>query len=247
MGVGSTVKQGDTAPDVRYQLLNDPAWGERVGKPINLSDATQVAVVFRHEPTRSIVHSAVAAIDDKANGKVSTPLTTEITAKPGLVSFEWVVTWEGGAVTTFPSGPRTDLNYILVRRELPMPDSIPVPPTNAVNDHQEFSVEAAETISALRVVAMVDGKAVLYQPDGSTPDVFGVTRTAAAVGDQVIVVPDGVVDSPGAGLTPAATYWAGVNGTLVDTPPTSGVLLVIGYAADADSLVVQVGEPVNRA
>ena len=128
MGAGWSPKQGDTAPPIAVQLRQDPLWGARTGDPVDLTGATQVAMVFQHEPTKTIVHAIVATVTDAVNGRIETPLAAEITAKPGLVTFETEVTWADGSTTTYPSTPNQPRNSINVRRELTMPDSIPVPP-----------------------------------------------------------------------------------------------------------------------
>lgn len=247
MGAYRIAKQGDTFPPIDFQLRHDPPFGVTDGAPVDLSTASQVAVVFQSETTKTVIHAAEATITDPLNGYVRTPLAAEISAHPGLVSFEWVVTWNDGTQTTYPSTVRARNNYLLIRRELAMPDSIPAPQL-ATGDPQEIAVTAAETISAFRVVAQGPTGAVLFDPtDDDGLDVFGVAKTAAAsAGDQVLVVTDGIVGGA-VGLVPGDTYWAGPGGALTNIEPTTGLLVAIGYAATATEFVVQVGEPIELA
>lgn len=105
----------------------------------------------------------------------------------------------------------------------------------------QFTVTAFETISALRVVTQTANGAELFDP-ATDAGVFGVSTTAATAGNDVTVQTTGLIASPGAGLTPGEWYYAGPSGTLVTPAPLSGPVIPIGYAADADSLIVRVGD-----
>ena len=119
MGVGQTVKVGDTSPPVTYQLRCDPTHWSKAGDPVDLTDAARVDVAFRHSALRNLIHSVEGVeVVDAVNGIVSTPLVAAITARPGLVAFEWIVHNGDGTVQTFPSTPRTGHNHLMVRSDL---------------------------------------------------------------------------------------------------------------------------------
>ncbi len=112
---------------------------------------------------------------------------------------------------------------------------------------QELTVTAAQAVSALRVVTMTGPGVVPFEPTAANAGlVLGVTRTAASGGQAVAVVTSGTLEGA-SGLTPGAVYYAGPGGTLTTTQPTTGLLVAIGYAADADTFVVQVGDPIQLA
>ena len=121
------------------------------------------------------------------------------------------------------------------------------------SDDQIFERTAGVTISAMQVVSLSTADLVIpFDPtDPAGPGVFGIATSTSIAGGMVTVVTDGPVDGA-TGLIPGAHYWAGPAGTLTtvepSSPANSGELLVyIGYAADADTLVVQVGDPIVLA
>ena len=119
MGVGQTVKVGDTHPPVAYQLRCDPTHWSKPGDPVDLTDAARVDVVFWHTTARRILHQVEGVeITDPVNGIVSTPMVASITAMPGLVAFNWTVHQGDGSIQSFPSTPRTGHNYLMIRSDL---------------------------------------------------------------------------------------------------------------------------------
>ena len=68
----------------------------------------------------------------------------------------------------------------------------------------------------------------------------GVTKHAAAASAQIAIQVSGPVDLVGAGFTPGARFWAGINGNLITSSPVAGMVVPVGYAVDADTLFVQI-------
>ncbi|HNX51455.1 MAG TPA: hypothetical protein PKL08_14900, partial [Thermoanaerobaculaceae bacterium] len=118
----------------------------------------------------------------------------------------------------------------------------------AATGAQEILGSAGEALSAMRVVTLgTDGLIHLFEPTAANAGlVLGVTRTAAAVGQQVAVVTSGTLDGA-TGLVAGTPYYAGPAGTLVATRPTTGLLVTIGYEGDNDTFVVQVSDSVELA
>ena len=115
-------------------------------------------------------------------------------------------------------------------------------------DGSELTLPAAEALSALRVVTLAASGAALFEPVISNAGrVLGVTKTSANLGEDVIVATSGPVDVTAAGLTAGAPYYVAAGGTLTVTQPTSGLLVPIGFAADSDTFVVNVGDPIELA
>jgi hypothetical protein len=75
--------------------------------------------------------------------------------------------------------------------------------------------------------------------------VVGVASPSANPGQSVTVTKNGgTLTVPSAAFTPFAPVFAGAAGSLTQTPPASGFVLVVGYAVSATSLFVSIGEPV---
>lgn len=101
-------------------------------------------------------------------------------------------------------------------------------------------VTAATAIGAGRVVTLLPDGAHYFDP--TIPNygkAVGVSKHAAGAGDDLAIALIGPVVLVGAGYTPGARFWAATNGTLTTTPPTAGVVVPVGYAVDADTLLVQ--------
>jgi len=106
---------------------------------------------------------------------------------------------------------------------------------------------AGETISALRMVYERDGSVYLLDPtDPYSEDpqfALGVAVTAAQPGDTVAVQRSGTIDDAGWTWTPGLVF-VGPQGRLVQTPPTSGWELVVGFAPEETRLNLDIDEPV---
>lgn len=105
---------------------------------------------------------------------------------------------------------------------------------------------AGAAIGGHRVIMIETSKAVHFDPseENNTGKTLGVSKNAAVTDDPVTVVHQGIIKSSGWGLTPDAIYYAGSNGTITVTIPTSGILQRIGIAVDSDTLMVKFSEPI---
>jgi hypothetical protein len=106
----------------------------------------------------------------------------------------------------------------------------------------KITVTASAALSAGRLVTVDENGAAYYDPSDTAlyGKAVGITKHAAAAAALIDVVAAGKVDLVGAGYTPGTKFWAGPNGTLVSTAPTSGLIVPVGYAIDADTLFVQI-------
>lgn len=105
----------------------------------------------------------------------------------------------------------------------------------------ETIVTAAEPISAGRIVTLEPDGAHYFNPDlAGYGKAVGMSKHAAAAGADLAITTIGPVDLVGAGFPPGQRYWAGANGTLLTTPPVTGIVVPIGYAPDADTFNVQI-------
>lgn len=100
------IKRNDTSPAIGQQLL----YGN--GAVVDLTGAT----VRLHIARRGVsIVDAVASIDDAINGMVSYQWQAADTAVDGLYMQEWQVTFQSGAVETFPNG---DSNVVVIGPDL---------------------------------------------------------------------------------------------------------------------------------
>lgn len=101
---------------------------------------------------------------------------------------------------------------------------------------------AAENISGHRVVAMSVSDVVYASSDDITRLPVGVSTGSALVGSPVTIQYDGEMVEPSWNWTVNAPVFMGVGGVLTQTPPTTGLLVVIGTPISQTRLLVQIGE-----
>lgn len=121
------------------------------------------------------------------------------------------------------------------------------PGTDTGGGIQTIVRTAGETISALRVVFESQAKA--YFVDPALPSVYqalGVAITSASSESEVTIQTQGFIDDA-AWSWDEGFVWCGPNGTLTQTPPTSGWDFIIGFATSATRLYIDLNEPVLLA
>ena len=104
---------------------------------------------------------------------------------------------------------------------------------------------AGEPITAPSVVIINNGLAYKYQLTNniSYDTKIGLAINSANIGSSVTVVMVGKANVVGS-FVQNSVYFAGVNGILTTTAPTSGVSLQVGVAIDTDNLLVDFKNPV---
>lgn len=105
---------------------------------------------------------------------------------------------------------------------------------------------AGAAITAQRVVMLSGGKVVHFDPadQANIGKVVGLSKNAAVLDAPVTVVQEGIIVSSGFGLTTDEVYYAGPNGTISITEPTSGIFQRVGAAISSGSLKVEFSEPI---
>ncbi len=108
-----------------------------------------------------------------------------------------------------------------------------------------LNLTAGEIINGDSVVMVKDGKAYKNDPNdtGNIYLCIGLAKNAAGVGEDVKVTLCGEHISAGWGLIPNQIYYAGSNGGITLTPPDNNLSQVVGFAKDADTMIVEIGEP----
>jgi hypothetical protein len=129
---------------------------------------------------------------------------------------------------------------------------IPGPPgmDGQPGDITRISRPAAEPISGQRVVA-TDSNGDFIYADSSTPahaqSTIGVTIGAAAQGDTATAIALGPLTENSWTWTPGSLIFLGTNGTLTQTAPSTGFVMVVAKAVTATTIFVNVQPAFNRS
>lgn len=123
----------------------------------------------------------------------------------------------------------------------------PVGPPGS-GDGQTSNYVYGETISALKAVVIIDGEAFLADSTNAAHRglVCGVAVTAATTGNL------GTIRFLGA-MSDAVWNWTGpqlfvgTNGTLVESPPTSGFSQVVARVEASNTIFINPFQPIERA
>jgi hypothetical protein len=126
----------------------------------------------------------------------------------------------------------------------------PAGPSGTPGDNLTVTKTAGETISAGKAV-YADTSTVVKLSDHSVvarQKCIGIAKTAATAGNPLEVIVDGTfTDAIFSGFTLNEPVFVGTSGTLTQTPPTSGVLLEIGYYLGENKIEVEIKRPIILA
>jgi hypothetical protein len=111
-------------------------------------------------------------------------------------------------------------------------------------------IPASAAMSALRVIASgASGTAVYADPTtAQTRDtIIGISTTSVGLGVPIDIQVSGELTDGGWSWTPGGKLFAGTNGALTQTAPTTGYVRCVGHAATATKIVIDIGEAVALA
>lgn len=165
------------------------------------------------------------------SGSAAGQITTDITVKSGMSGI--VVTVESFTTASLPS-------FVIATGEAQLRG----PPGPGIST----LVYAGETISALRVVYERLGKSYLLNPsDSANIDLrLGLSSTAGELGTGINVQVLGSFDDSSWNWSEGLVF-LGPNGTLTQVAPTSGWLLVVGFASSPTRITLNFGTPILLA
>ena len=106
----------------------------------------------------------------------------------------------------------------------------------------DISLVAGVNLSALRAVTTDGAGAAVYASNATASDavVVGITFTAASAGQNVVIKTSGIIEDAGWAWTKGPVY-LGTNGTLTQTAPTGGAIVVpVGRALTATKLQIDI-------
>jgi hypothetical protein len=107
-----------------------------------------------------------------------------------------------------------------------------------------LTLTASVALSGQRAVSLNGAGGVVYF-NPAQPDVVGVTTGAVSIGQPVSVQIQDVLDEPSWSWTPGLPVYAGTNGVLSQTPPSSGYLVVVGVALTPTKMRIEPEPPVS--
>lgn len=102
-----TLTQGDSSPSV-VSVLSD-------GGAIDLSNAKEVRFIMQDKYKRVVINEGLqdsVNIINAANGEVEYIFTSDQTKTVGKYEAEWEVTYQNGAVETFPTKGKIDIEIV---------------------------------------------------------------------------------------------------------------------------------------
>lgn len=112
---------------------------------------------------------------------------------------------------------------------------------------QLIEVTAGEGLSGDMLVMALNGTGVVLRNQVTEAVMYcclGFTTASALLGEDVTVTIAGLHENAGWGLTPGAVYYAAANGGITAIPPVTGISQVVGVAIDANTLFVNINEPI---
>lgn len=124
----------------------------------------------------------------------------------------------------------------------------PAGPAGPSGSGDEITRTAAEPISGHTVVATSGASGLLVPADSAdtdlAPAVLGISISAVEAGGAVKVRVQGELEESGWSWTPGHFIFCGIDGVLTQTPPSSGFLLVVGWAMTPTRIFVRLMQPV---
>lgn len=114
------------------------------------------------------------------------------------------------------------------------------------HDSIEKIYTAGENISSGNVVMLSAGQVFKYDPstEANYGKAIGIAKTAALTGEIITVILSGSVNITGWGLVQDATYYAVAAGAVSSSPPSSGLIGMIGVAKDTNTMIIDIDEPI---
>jgi hypothetical protein len=103
---------------------------------------------------------------------------------------------------------------------------------------------AGQIINGQKLLMLINGLAYHFDPtvEANFDKVIGFAKNAVLLGESIDVLREGIVDS--LPLVEGNVYYAGPDGAITDTPPSTGIALRVGIAKSDHELVINFSEPI---
>lgn len=104
-----------------------------------------------------------------------------------------------------------------------------------------------ETLSSGTLVLCVNGLYYAYNNTNVnlTDRAIGFTNQTANAGVEVDIITDGLCTGMGS-LIPNKKYYASTNGSITDTPPNTGIRMIVGVSISSTELVVKLKDSIIK-
>ena len=107
-----------------------------------------------------------------------------------------------------------------------------------------FTLPTNSDLGGNRVIATVSEFAV-YADSSANKPAIGITTGASVSGVDCNLQSGGKMAVSGMSWTPDSPIFLGVNGLLTQTEPVSGFSQLLGYAHNAETILIEIGQPIN--
>jgi len=104
-------------------------------------------------------------------------------------------------------------------------------------------LDAGENISALRVITVNEDGEGIYADSNTVTHanlIAGISYTAGLEGESIKVIHQGKVQDSSFSFDMTKPIFLGTNGVLIQTPPTSGIAVIIGSPIATDALILRI-------
>ena len=118
--------------------------------------------------------------------------------------------------------------------------------TSSTDSTKYIDVTAAETLSGGKIVSVFNNMALKADKDSNNDlGLLGITMNAAILNDKVKVILYGVMTEPTWSFN-AGPVFLGNDGALTQIKPSTGIVILIGQAISATSLLVNIQKLYRR-
>lgn len=122
-----------------------------------------------------------------------------------------------------------------------------IPPVNNARYAPTYTAIAGLGLSSARVVSIINGTAVYYNPMdvGMYGLITGLTMTSAVIGGKIEIQLSGAFYESGLGLEQGKEYFAGPDGTITVNPAGLKLVQSIGNSIDSNTLNLNINSPIE--
>ena len=174
-----------------------------------------------------------------------------VTTTPSVLTVTVVENGATVSISTAPIDVSTSVSEIQPISQSVLVTAVDVgvqgPPGVDGADNSTSQIEAAESISALKVVAVVDGLA--YIASNANADhkgkIAGIAVSAVTTGNDVTIRHFGRMTDNAWNWTSKQLY-VSTNGGLSQTPPVSGFVQSVARVEESDTIFVWLGDVIER-
>ena len=121
--------------------------------------------------------------------------------------------------------------------------------TSESSSQSIISLDAGEALGGQKIVTTdATGDAILADNTVITDSnrVLGFTKTSATLGSSVDIITQGELEDVSFSFTPDALIWLGITGLPTQTPPSSGIVVIMGQAITATKILIRIQQTIQK-